>query len=66
MRNAEARIALHAHWSECTRKALTRTEAFGANTMTFSGVSQEQAEVDYLNGVREVLLGEALTGGTLQ
>ncbi|WP_150240966.1 alpha/beta hydrolase [Nocardiopsis quinghaiensis] len=52
------RVDLHLRWSECKREALARIEELGADTLTFSGVSQEQAEVDYLNGVREGLLGE--------
>ncbi|WP_159942085.1 alpha/beta hydrolase [Nocardiopsis sp. FR6] len=52
------RADLHLRWSECKSAALARIGEFGADTLTFSGVSQEQAEVDYLNGVREELLGE--------
>lgn len=54
----EVREDLQGRWDFYKSEALGRIEENGADTLTFNGNTQEEAEREYLNTVRSTLLGE--------
>ncbi|MFC9086336.1 alpha/beta hydrolase [Nocardiopsis dassonvillei] len=54
----EVREDVQGRWDFYKSEALSRIEENGADTLTFTGSTQEEAEREYLTTVRSTLLGE--------